>query len=107
MLPFAVTRSAAPSLIGSAFAGLVHGPYSALAFGLVQDRAPAGSLTTVPAARSAVLLTASPAGAALGGRLLDRTSAPAVLVGCGALMIAAVPVSTVALRLFGTAAQRM
>ncbi|MFJ4844620.1 MULTISPECIES: MFS transporter [unclassified Streptomyces] len=107
MLPFAVTRSAVPSLIGFAFAGLVYGPYSALSFTLIQDRAPAGSLTAVLAARSAVLLTASPVGAALGGLLLDRTSAPAVLVGCGALMIAVVPVSAVALRLFGTTAQRM
>ncbi|MGR4883522.1 MFS transporter [Streptomyces sp. LARHCF249] len=101
MLPFALTHSSLPSVIGFAFAGLVYGPYSALSLTLIQGRAPAGSLTTVLAARSAVLLTASPLGAALGGFLLDRTSAPAVLVGCGALMIATVPVSAVALKLSG------
>ncbi|MFF3564781.1 MFS transporter [Streptomyces sp. NPDC002574] len=98
MLPFAFTHTAVPSLIGFAFAGLVYGPYSALSFTLIQDRAPADSLTTVLAARGAVLLTASPIGAALGGFLLDRTSAPSILVGCGALMIAVVPVSAVVLK---------
>ncbi|MFF8604547.1 MFS transporter [Streptomyces sp. NPDC015346] len=100
MLPFAITHTALPSLIGFAFAGLVYGPYSALSFTLIQDRAPAESLTTVLAARSAVLLTASPLGAALGGFLLDRTSAPAILVGCGALMILIVPAGTVASKLY-------
>jgi predicted MFS family arabinose efflux permease len=98
MLPFALTHTAFPSMIGFAFAGLVYGPYSALSFTLLQERAPAESLTTVLAVRSAVLLTASPLGAALGGFLVDRTSAPAILVGCGALMIAIVPVSAVALK---------
>lgn len=74
------------------------------AFTLVQDRVPAGSLTTVLAARGAVLLTASPTGAALGGLLLDRTSTPTILVGCGVLTIAIVPAGAVALRLSGTGA---
>ncbi|MFE7767281.1 MFS transporter [Streptomyces sp. NPDC057438] len=106
MLPFAITHTALPSLIGFAFAGLVYGPYSALSFTLVQDRAPADLLTTVLAARSAVLLTASPLGAALGGFLLDRTSAPAILVGCGALMILIVPTSIVVLKLYGNRRRR-
>ncbi|WP_371096949.1 MFS transporter [Streptomyces sanglieri] len=106
MLPFALTDTALPSLIGFALAGLIYGPYSALSFTLIQDRAPADSLTTVLAARSAVLLTASPLGAALGGFLLDRTSAPAVLVGCGALMILTVPTSIVVLKLHGERRRR-
>ncbi|MFG3253419.1 MFS transporter [Streptomyces sp. NPDC048172] len=101
MLPFALTHTALPSLIGFACAGLVYGPYSALSFTLIQDRAPADSLTTVLAARSAVLLTASPLGAALGGFLLDRTSAPAVLVGCGVLMILTAAASVIMLKLHG------
>ena len=100
MLPFAYTDSAVPSLIGFAFAGLVYGPYSALSFTLLQDRAPADSLTTVLAARSAVLLTASPVGAASGGFLVDRTSAPAVLTGCGGLMILIAVISAVVLKLY-------
>ncbi|MFB7588697.1 hypothetical protein [Streptomyces sp. NPDC056169] len=63
-------------------------------------------LTTVLAARSAVLLTASPLGAALGGLLLDRTSALAVLVGCGVLMILTVPISIVVLKLHGARRRR-
>ncbi|MDX3639827.1 MFS transporter [Streptomyces sp. MB09-02B] len=106
MLPFVVTHTALPSLIGFAFAGLVYGPYSALSFTLIQDRAPADLLTTVLAARSAVLLTASPLGAALGGFFLDRTSAPAILVGCGALMILVVPTSIVVLMLYGNHRRR-
>ncbi|UQX04615.1 MFS transporter [Streptomyces sp. RerS4] len=98
MLLFALTHTPLPSLMGFAFAGFVYGPYSALSLTLIQGRAPAESLTTVLAARSAVLLMAAPLGAALGGFLLDRTSAPTVLVGCGALMIAIVPVSAVALK---------
>ena len=95
MLPFAFTGSAVPSLIGFAFAGLVYGPYSALSFTVLQDRAPADALTTVLAARSAVLLTASPLGAASGGFLVDRTGAPAVLTGCGGLMILIAAISGV------------
>jgi MFS family permease len=87
MLPFAFNHTAVPSLLGFAFAGLVYGPYSALSFTLLQDRAPADSLTTVLAARSAVLLTGSPLGAACGGFFVDQAGAPAVLTGCGALMI--------------------
>lgn len=100
MLPFALTDTALPSLTGFAFAGLVYGPYSALSFTLIQERAPADSLTTVLAARSAVLLTASPLGAALGGFLLDRSSAPTVLVGCGVLMCLTVPTSIVVLKVY-------
>ncbi|MFF2324605.1 MULTISPECIES: MFS transporter [unclassified Streptomyces] len=101
MLPFAHTHTALPSLIGFAFAGLVYGPYSALSLTLLQERAPADALTTVLAVRGAVLLTASPLGAALGGFLLDRTDAPVVLVGCGALMIVIVPISAAVLTLRG------
>ncbi|MFF9073451.1 MFS transporter [Streptomyces sp. NPDC014872] len=99
LLSFAITDTALPSLTGFAFAGLVYGPYSALSLTLIQHHARAESLTTVLAARSAVLLTASPLGAGLGGFLLDRASAPAVLIGCGALMIVIVPTGTVALKL--------
>jgi hypothetical protein len=100
MLPFAVTHTAVPSLIGFAFAGLVYGPYSTLSFTVLQDRAPADSLTTVLAARSAVLLTASPLGAASGGFLVDLTSAPAVLTGCGGLMILIAVISAIMPKLY-------
>jgi MFS family permease len=99
MLPFVHADSAVPSLIGFAFAGLVYGPYSALSYTLIQDRAPADSLTVVLAARSAVLLTAAPLGAASGGFLVDRTGAAAILAGCGVLMILIAVAGAVGLRL--------
>ena len=100
MLPFAFTHTAVPSLIGFAFAGLVYGPYSALSFTVLQDRVPTDSLTTVLAARSAVLLTASPLGAASGGFLVDRTSAPAVLTGSCGVMILIAAISAILLRFY-------
>lgn len=65
---------------------------------MLQYRTPADALTTVLAARSAVLLTASPLGAASGGVLVDRIGAPAVLTGCGGLMILIAAISGVWLR---------
>ncbi|MFF2662524.1 MFS transporter [Kitasatospora sp. NPDC058032] len=87
LLPFAVAHTAVPSLIGFAAAGAIYGPYSALSLALLQNRTPSGSLTTVLAARSAVLITAAPLGAALGALLLNRVAAPALLSGCGLAMI--------------------
>ncbi|MYS22894.1 Predicted arabinose efflux permease, MFS family [Streptomyces sp. DvalAA-14] len=101
LLPFAVPHTALPSLIGFAFAGLTYGPYSALSFTLIQERAPAEALTAVLAANNAVLLTASPLGAAFGGFLLDRSSAAAVIVGCGALMVLMALTCGVVLKLSG------
>lgn len=88
LLPFALHASPVPSLTGFAASGIIYGPYSALSFSLLQERAPAALLTTVLAARTAVLLTASPAGAALGGLLLTRTGPARLITGCGITMIA-------------------
>jgi MFS family permease len=99
MLPFAWQHHWGPSLAGFALAGVIYGPYSALSFTLLQERAPATSLTTVLAARSAVLLTASPVGAAAGGFLVSVTTPRDVLIGCGLAMIILALVATFA-RLF-------
>jgi predicted MFS family arabinose efflux permease len=88
MLPFAWHTHWAPSLAGFALAGVIYGPYSALSFTLMQERTPAASLTTVLAARNAVVVAASPLGAAAAGPLLDRIGAGAVLVGSGLAMLA-------------------
>jgi MFS family permease len=87
LLPFAFSGTAMPSLISFTLAGIIYGPYSALSMTLLQNRTPSASLTTVMAARNAIILTASPLGAALGGVLVDRTSAPVILVSSGILMI--------------------
>jgi predicted MFS family arabinose efflux permease len=98
LLPFAITHIAIPSLVGFALAGLIYGPYPALSFTLFQDQVPGDSLTSVLAVRSAVLLTGSPLGAAAGGVVVERTGAPAVLTGSGALMILIALLSATLLR---------
>ncbi|HXH81164.1 MFS transporter [Nocardioides sp.] len=87
MLPFALPAPAVVSLLGFAFGGLVYGPYSALAFTRFQAVTPASWLTTVLALRSALLLTASPIGAALGGPLTVAAGPRSVLAGTGVAMI--------------------
>ena len=87
MLPFALPAPAGVSLAGFALGGLIYGPYSALAFTRFQALTPASWLTTVLALRTAVLLTASPVGAALGGPLTAATGPRSVLSGTGVAMI--------------------
>jgi predicted MFS family arabinose efflux permease len=97
LLPFALHTSPVPSLIGFAASGIIYGPYSALSFSLLQERAPAAHLTTVLAARTAVLLTASPLGAAFGGCLLARTGPAPLVAGCGIAMIALAAIAALVL----------
>jgi MFS family permease len=87
MLTFIWQTHWVPSLVGFTLAGVIYGPYSALSFTLLQERAPAPSLTTVLAARTAVLLTASPMGAAAAGPLTNIIGARNILVGSGISMI--------------------
>ncbi len=106
MLPFGLHAPAVFSLAGFALAGLIYGPYSALAFKLFQDRTPAALLTTVLALRASVLLTASPIGAALGGPLTTALGARQVLTGTGIAMIF-VAACAAALRLRSTRRQQI
>lgn len=87
MLPFGLHAPAGFSLAGFALGGVIYGPYSALAFNLFQDLTPAAALTTVLALRAAVLLTASPVGAALGGPLTVALGPRRVLAGTGIAMV--------------------
>lgn len=106
MLPFVFTSNAFPSVIGFTLAGVVYGPYSALSMTLIQDRTPQEQLTTVLAIRNAVLLTASPLGAAFGGFALRWATAPTILVGSGVLMIL-IAVVSVGVLIAVTAARAM
>jgi predicted MFS family arabinose efflux permease len=106
LLPFALTGSSLPSLVGFTLAGIIYGPYSALSITLLQDRTPAESLTTVLTVRNAVLLTAAPLGSGLGGILLDRAGAPTVIVGSGVLMILIAIISAIVLSLKKTRRRR-
>jgi predicted MFS family arabinose efflux permease len=87
MLPFALPGPAVVSLLGFAVAGLTYGPYSALSLSLFQELTPAALLTAVLALRTAVLLTASPLGTALGGPLTTALGPRTVLAGSGAAMV--------------------
>ncbi|MFB7670010.1 MFS transporter [Kitasatospora purpeofusca] len=88
LLSFAPPGPAAVSVAGFAVVGVVYGPYGALSLGLFQDLTPPPALTSVLALRSSVLMTASPAGATLGGPLTAVLGPRAVLVGAGLAMIA-------------------
>ncbi|MFB8235979.1 MFS transporter [Kitasatospora purpeofusca] len=88
LLSFAPPGPAVVSVAGFAVVGLVYGPYGALSLGLFQDLTPPPALTSVLALRSSVLMTASPAGATLGGPLTAVLGPRAVLVGAGLAMIA-------------------
>ncbi|MFD4904774.1 MFS transporter [Kitasatospora purpeofusca] len=88
LLSFAPPGPAVVSVAGFAVVGVVYGPYGALSLGLFQELTPPPALTSVLALRSSVLLTASPAGATLGGPLTAVLGPRAVLVGAGLAMIA-------------------
>jgi MFS family permease len=63
--------------------GAVYGPFVPLSMTLMQAQAPPAELAAMLAARSAVLLTASPLGTALGGPLANALGARTTLGGSG------------------------
>lgn len=83
LVPFGLHVPAPVSLVCFALGGVIYGPFTALSFTLFQNRTPAAWLTTVLAARSAALLTASPVGTALGGPLTTAFGPSHVLAGSG------------------------
>jgi MFS family permease len=87
MLPFGLPAPAAASLVGFGLAGVIYGPYNALSFNLFQDVTPTEQLTTVLAFRAALLLTATPLGAALAGPLTATLGARQTLTATGIAMI--------------------
>ncbi|KOV31696.1 hypothetical protein ADK60_14725 [Streptomyces sp. XY431] len=105
LLSFAPPGPAVISVAGFAVVGLVYGPYGALSLGLFQDLTPPPALTSVLALRSSVLMTASPAGATLGGPLTAALGPRAVLVGAGLVMIAVAGCAAVAPALSGRLAR--
>ncbi|GAA2247120.1 MULTISPECIES: MFS transporter [Kitasatospora] len=92
LLPFALDAPAVVSLGAFTLGGVIYGPYSALCLSLFQNRTPEGWLTTILAFRSAVLLTAAPLGAALGGPLSAAIGARNTLAvaGLGMVLVAAI-----------------
>jgi MFS family permease len=87
LVPFGLQVPTLVSLACFALGGVIYGPFTALSFTLFQNRTPAAWLTTVLAARSAALLTASPVGTALGGPLTAAFGPGHVLAGSGVATI--------------------
>ncbi|WP_460626688.1 MFS transporter [Intrasporangium mesophilum] len=88
LLPFGLDAPPAVSVTSFALGGLIYGPFVALSVTLVQGASPPQYLAAVLAARSAVLLTASPLGTALGGPLTTAFGPRATLVGSGLVTVA-------------------
>jgi MFS family permease len=68
--------------------GAIYGPFVALSVTLMQAKSPPQHLAAMLAARSAVLLTASPLGTALGGPLTTALGPRATLGGSGLATVA-------------------
>jgi MFS family permease len=93
LLPFGLGAPAAVTVVSFMLGGAIYGPFVALSVTLLQAKAPPRQLAAMLAARSAVLLTASPLGTALGGPLTTALGPRATLGGSG---LATVALGTVA-----------
>ena len=83
LLPFGFDVPTAVTVVCFAIGGAVYGPFVALSVTLMQAKSPPQHLAAMLAARSAVLLTASPVGTALGGPLTTALGPRATLGGSG------------------------
>jgi MFS family permease len=83
LLPFGFGVPTAVTVACFTLGGAIYGPFVALSVTLMQAKAPPSHLAAMLAARSAVLLTASPLGTALGGPLTAALGPRATLGGSG------------------------
>lgn len=83
LLPFGLGVPTAVTVACFTIGGAVYGPFVALSVTLMQTKSPPQHLTAMLAARSAVLLTASPLGTALGGPLTTALGPSRTLGGSG------------------------
>jgi len=83
LLPFGLHVPTAVTVACFTLGGAIYGPFVALSVTLMQSKSPPGQLASMLAARSAVLLTASPLGTALGGPLTTVLGPRATLGGSG------------------------
>jgi predicted MFS family arabinose efflux permease len=88
LLPFGFDAPTIVTVACFTFGGAIYGPFVALSVTLMQANSPPQHLATMLAARSAVLLTASPLGAALGGPLTTAPGPRATLGGSGLATVA-------------------
>lgn len=83
LLPFWFAVPTAVTVACFTLGGVIYGPFVALSVTLMQAKSPPQHLAAMLAARSAVLLTASPVGTALGGPLTTALGPRATLGGSG------------------------
>jgi hypothetical protein len=84
LLPFALPVPVWVTVVCLGLGGVIYGPYGPLSLAVFQTRVPRERLADVLAARSALVLTSSPLGTALGGPLTSAFGARTVLWGSGA-----------------------
>ena len=83
LVPFGADAPTAVTVACFTLGGAIYGPFVALSVTLMQAKSPSQHLAAMLAARSAVLLTASPLGTALGGPLTTALGPRATLGGSG------------------------
>jgi len=88
LLPFALGAPTVVTVVCFTLGGAIYGPFVALSVTLVQKKAPTQHLAAVLAARSVVLLTASPLGTALGGPITTALGPRATLGASGIATLA-------------------
>jgi MFS family permease len=88
LLPFGLGVPTAVTVACFTLGGAIYGPFEALSVTLMQAKAAKEHLAAMLAARSAVLLTASPLGTALGGPLTTALGPRATLGGSGLATVA-------------------
>jgi MFS family permease len=93
LLPFGLDAPTAVTIACFTLGGAIYGPFVPLSVTLMQAKSPPQHLAPMLAARSAVLLTASPLGTAVGGPLTTALGPRATLGGSG---LATVVLGTVA-----------
>ncbi|MFE0151494.1 MFS transporter [Nonomuraea sp. NPDC059007] len=99
LLPFGFEAPVAVTVACFTLGGVVYGPFVALSVTLMQTASPPRHLAAMLAARSAVLLTASPMGTALGGPLTTALGPRVTLAGSGLVTVALGAVACVLLLL--------
>jgi hypothetical protein len=87
LLPFAFAPAGA-TLACFAVGGLIYGPFIPLTYALLQSSAPSVKLPLVLAARSALIMVASPLGTAAGGPIVASLGAAWTLTASGAATVA-------------------
>ncbi|MFI5855154.1 MFS transporter [Streptomyces parvulus] len=95
ILPLAHFGTLTAGIVGFGLGGLIYAPYGPVTITLLQQKAPLDELVSLSALRSAVLVVATPLGAALGGPLVGALGAAGTLRLSGLATLALAAAGTV------------